>query len=62
MKSGDSGVVVVVVERGRRGARWRSLRLMASIDSITKGWENNSRSSPSTPRINATRMSRENEA
>jgi hypothetical protein len=59
---GDAGGVGVVMEWRRRGARWRSLRLMASIDSITKGWENNSRSSPSTPRIKARRISRENEA
>ena len=35
MKSGDAGGVGVVMERRLRGARWRSLRLMASIDSIT---------------------------
>jgi hypothetical protein len=49
MKSGDAGGVGAVMERRRRGARWCSLLLMASIDSITKGWENNSRGSPSTP-------------
>ncbi len=47
--------------RFRRGARCRSLRFTAAMDSITKGRANNPRNSPSTPKATATRTKRCNE-